>query len=335
MAIDTGIQFHVAECIGGYDGTYKRTTGPDEPDNVNNLYTTLLEIYSSDSDTNRVYAKPYSLNGPVQVPVCGEHVIVFKSYSADNNSDTGVIQWYYIPMPIALSSGINNNMLPGISSEENQADENHVDKSISPLQNFPGDVTIQGRWGNSIRFGSTTTNQDISVNSTWVEGDNGDPIIILSNTKTNKPDKEFVVEDITSDYSSLWLTSTQRLTTLNLNINPLKSDIKKYKSQFVGVGDRVILQSTSDIVGLDSPTAIELRAPEIVIGSSKNKEGILHSRQVIDAILTLRSMIMFGLKGPSGKSIRLSDFGQELSDEVFDLVERMQSETILIDTADN
>ena len=84
-------------------------------------------------------------------------------------------------------------MPPGKTFEE---------KVISPLQPYEGDLLIEGRWGNSIRFGSSVnTSSEYTVNSNW-SGTNGSPIIILSNKRSNKPQKEFVVEDINTDGSS-------------------------------------------------------------------------------------------------------------------------------------
>ena len=70
------------------------------------------------------------------------------------------------------------------------------EKIVSPLQPFEGDVLLEGRWGNSIRLGSTGTqpNDRYSLTSQFTGDSSTDPIIILSNHQVNKKNKEFVVE---------------------------------------------------------------------------------------------------------------------------------------------
>ena len=77
---------------------------------------------------------------------------------------------------------------------------------------FAGDVINQGRWGNSIRFGSTA--RSLGLNNWSDSGKNGDPITILRNgqPKDSTP-KGWVpiTEDINKDLASLYLTSTQQI----------------------------------------------------------------------------------------------------------------------------
>jgi hypothetical protein len=83
--------------------------------------------------------------------------------------------------------------------------------NINPLQPYMGDVIYEGRWGNSIRFGSTAA----PANKEWSsEGKNGDPITLIRNGQNpNLPSTSFTttVENITRDLSSIYLTSTQKV----------------------------------------------------------------------------------------------------------------------------
>jgi len=327
MANYSSIQFHFAECITGYEDTFKRSVDEDDTDNPNNLYTRLVEIYTSDTGTSKVYAKPASLNGNVHIPTCGEHVIVFKALSEDSNSVTTIPQWYYIPMPIAISSGINNNIVLGVTDQSNEVEESYTDVSISPLQIYPGDTLWQGRWGNSLRFSSTTTYENVSKLPTWTQGSDGDPIIILSNTKTNLPDKEYVVEDLNSDYSSLWLTSTQRVTNLNFNIDLTKSNT--FSSQFIGVADRVILQSKQDVIALDGKSAIEINSPIVTIGQQSEKEGLLYSDTVVKAF---RKVVeIFNSLQAGSTPVSPTPYGTPKILELNSLISEMKNSNIRID----
>jgi len=84
---------------------------------------------------------------------------------------------------------------------------NNLVKERPPLQPFEGDVIMQGRFGQSIRFGSTTADRD----SPWSKaGTSGNPLSIIRvhNTINNNPS---IVENINTDNSSLYLSSAQRI----------------------------------------------------------------------------------------------------------------------------
>jgi len=102
--------------------------------------------------------------------------------------------------------------------------------NIHPLKPYAGDVINQGRFGNSIRFGSTNKilNSDESANDWSKSGTTGDPILILRNgqplDKENLPDKPWnpIDEKINFDLSSIYLTSTQKIDINVANSNPKK-----------------------------------------------------------------------------------------------------------------
>ena len=84
--------------------------------------------------------------------------------------------------------------------------------NIHPLQPYLGDTIYQGRFGNSIRLGSTASPN----NKEWSSvGNNGDPITILRNGQplNGLPSDPWtpITENINTDPSSIYLTSTQNL----------------------------------------------------------------------------------------------------------------------------
>ena len=89
--------------------------------------------------------------------------------------------------------------------------------NIKPLLPYEGDYIIEGRFGNSIRLGSTNIGEDIpdENNNNWSStGNTGDPITIIRNGQSNElDDKGWVptIEDINDDLTSLYLTSNQQL----------------------------------------------------------------------------------------------------------------------------
>lgn len=87
--------------------------------------------------------------------------------------------------------------------------------NIHPLLPFSGDNIFQGRWGNSIRLGSTAFPKDGEVENDWSSiGKNGNPITIIRNGQPEDSSDEGwvpITENINKDLSSLYLTSTQQI----------------------------------------------------------------------------------------------------------------------------
>ena len=96
---------------------------------------------------------------------------------------------------------------------------NYFSESIEtkPLLPYEGDTIIEGRFGNSIRFGSTNIGEDIleeNKNRWSNEGKTGDPITVIRNGQLEDTDGKgwvHTIEDIDDDASSIYLTSNQQL----------------------------------------------------------------------------------------------------------------------------
>ena len=102
------------------------------------------------------------------------------------------------------------------SSNSSQNSQNtFVEKiDIHPLLPFMGDSLLEGRYGQSLRFGSTAKSESEKKNNWSNSGENGDPITILRNGQPSKvSDKGWIpiTENINNDLSSIYLTSTQKI----------------------------------------------------------------------------------------------------------------------------
>ena len=298
---NSNITLYLAEVISNeLDSTYRLIDDESENDNTDFLHTIRVTIYGPGVVNTTVPAKPYNLYN-LTIPAIGEHVVVFNGYSNYNQEAGRREQWYYLPV-IGAQSNIHNNLLPGLSGETNTADKNLPDLNISPMQVYIGDHITQGRWGNSIRLGSSidsNTYSRYSKSPTWSDSDSntGNPIIVLSNTKTHLPNKQFVIESADTDYSSLWLTSTQTVTT---TLNNTLRKTNRYESQLIGTADRIILKSKSDVVALDSKIAVEINAPITSFGVSETKEEMLHSTVIVEVISSMINIISAGNIDASG-----------------------------------
>ena len=100
-------------------------------------------------------------------------------------------------------------------NSSNTSQNTFVEKvDIHPLMPFMGDSLLEGRHGQSLRFGSTAKSKSEKKNNWSDSGENGDPITILRNGQPSKVSDEGwipITENINNDLSSIYLTSTQKL----------------------------------------------------------------------------------------------------------------------------
>jgi len=162
--------------------------------------------------------------------------------------------------------------------------------NIHPLLAFAGDIITEGRWGNSIRLGSTALTSDGIYNNNWSSnGSNGNPITIFRNGQpTDSSNTGFtpIIEDINKDLSSLYLTSNQKIP-LNPSINNNPSikespiTIGSYVgSQVILNSNRLVFNSTTDSILLSAKKSVSISSigtvgifsqqGDVVLQSSKN-----------------------------------------------------------------
>ena len=182
-------------------------------------------------------------------PLINEIVTIINLTGKNYMGDRTSTQNYYLP-PVNLwnNAGTNNNILPSLQNyiEEGKnipkiEDYNNgglirklaQDESleiplgsyfreqlnIHPLQPYEGDYLLEGRFGNSVRFGATSRSEVIPEESknNWsngAKGKNGDPVIIIRNGQSialNDEGSTHTSEDINFDPSSIYLTSNQKI----------------------------------------------------------------------------------------------------------------------------
>jgi hypothetical protein len=137
--------------------------------------------------------------------------------------------------------------------------------NIHPILPYEGDIIVEGRWGNSIRIGSTVQN---TLNNWSVTGSNGDPILIIRNGQGTQTEEGWVptIEDINNDNSSLYLTSTQKIplkassTSYNSYSTPPQSPNEFSGKQIILNSGRLVFNSTNDHILLTSNKSVNLNA---------------------------------------------------------------------------
>ena len=214
------VQFEIAEVISINDA-FKWNKGIAAGAN---MFMCRARSCTTYTDTYEYDVVPMG-NRKNEIPLVGEIILICRTVNrALRRKKDKSESWYYI-QTLDLQDGVNNNRSTGMTATAQEiakndpqyipAGTNFVDTKISHLQPYEGDIIYQGRWGNSIRFGSTIStipDDDYYHKSpTWIGDKNGSPITILSNGRVNLDNKEFVVEDINIDNSSIYLTSTQKI----------------------------------------------------------------------------------------------------------------------------
>jgi len=156
------------------------------------------------SDYNRLnfyYLNPLNLWNSQQVnpiPFPNETIL-------PNTTSKGYLEVETINSPNKPSSGSNTNFKVGTYFNEKG--------NINPLYSYEGDFILDGRFGNSFRLGNTVPNSKAPIKNNWsIIGDIGDPITIISNGHASQiPSYNSITENINSDKSSAYFTSTQQI----------------------------------------------------------------------------------------------------------------------------
>jgi len=182
-----------------------------------------------------------------QYPNIGEIVLIFPGPSSDLNDGKSKQDLWYMPA-FSIWNSPNHNVFPDLREYADYLNKKLAEPGYSNsskdfpdipqgytfsersnvkfLRPFEGDTILQGRWGQSIRFGSTV-NTLKSINPWSKSGFSGDPITMIVNSQkdytTAESNSPVTVEDINRDGSSIYLTSGQEISILDLNLFPNRS----------------------------------------------------------------------------------------------------------------
>lgn len=290
------------------DNTSKYFSNVGEYNGIGSIYFEVIKgNYKS-----KGFAKPYFSNIS-NFPLLEELVYIFSLPSPDIQNNNYKKVFYYIT-PINAWNSNHHNGIPNIFKntevpESQQRDYTQTEagavrrvedgstdivlgktfkekSNIKPLRKFEGDFVIEGRLGNSIRFGSTVLLNDNPITPWSTGSSNGDPIILIRNGQGDKGSVGYIptIEDINLDPSSIYLTSTQKipLTAASTNYLSYKSDAPANPNQYVGsqiilnsgrlvfntTQDHLLLSSTKSI-NLNSLSTLNVDASEVIMQTGK------------------------------------------------------------------
>ena len=304
---------------------------------LNGIGTIFFEL-NNVQNSGRGIAKPFYPQLSAY-PLVNELVLLFKLPNNNIGRNTSEESYYYInmvslwnhPHHNAYPNPITSTTLPDsqqkdyqqtsagsvrrVTDESTEIDLNSpinpsqatfIERTnIHPLLPFAGDIMYQGRWGNSIRFGSTAKPTDTNALNDWSEvGENGDPITIIRNGQNpNEGDEGWVpiTENINDDLSSIYCTSTQQIPigVINQNYNSYSGGKKDppptipdefSNPQVIINSDRLVFNAKTDHILLSSAKSIFLggnssincttkkytiQSPQILLGGKDATESVI------------------------------------------------------------
>ena len=287
-------------------------------------------VNQSGTSTNTSYALPYDSQQKIY-PLVNEIVLLFSLPNQQMGINTANQSYFYLkPLGVwnhphhdaypnlvksnnpqqsqdykATDQGVVRRVTDGsteveLNSPVNPSQNTFVEKAdIHPLMPYMGDSLREGRHGQSLRFGSTAKSQSEISNNWSSNGTNGDPITILRNGQpTNVNDRGWIpiVENISQDLSSIYLTSYQKIPFSIANENfisyttPPTTPAQFTNPQVILNSDRIILNAKSDSVlisgeksvGLSSNGSVNIESTgEINIASKLTRLGNKNATQSV------------------------------------------------------
>jgi hypothetical protein len=287
-------------------------------------------VNQSGTDANSSYALPYDSQLKTY-PLVNEVVLLFSLPNQQMGANTANQSYFYLkPLGIwnhphhdaypnlvtsnnpkqsqdyrATDQGVVRRVTDGsteveLNSPVNPSQNTFVEKSdIHPLMPYMGDSLLEGRHGQSLRFGSTAKSQSEISNNWSAAGTNGDPITILRNGQpTDVSDRGWIpiVENISQDLSSIYLTSYQKIPFSIANENfvsyttPPTTPSQYANPQLIFNSGRVVINAKTDSVlisgqksvGLSSNGSVNIESTnEINIASKLTRLGSKNANQSV------------------------------------------------------
>jgi hypothetical protein len=286
----------------------------------NSLGSVKFEIITLDNSGDEKWAKPLIPNIK-SYPIINERIIIFSLQIPSLTSNSYTTEYYYLnsisfwnhPHHNAYPNPSTFNQSPSqlqdyqqsnggvvrrvtdqsteieLNSISNPSQNSFIEKAnIHPLSFYSGDIIFEGRWGNSLRFGSTSKTTSQLSNNWSSNGEDGSPITLLRNGQPPTSGDEGwipISENITQDLSSIYLTSTQKIPFSIANENFISytttpTTPSQYNSpQIILNSDRVVINARKDSVLISGEKSIGIFSNNS-INIESTQETILSSKQI-------------------------------------------------------
>lgn len=244
-------------------------------------------IESEEELSNFAY---YAGSNLKQIPLKGEIVeLASQPNSTRGLSNSTKVYWTRI---VPIWNHVHHNAYPDTVQDESQEEKANLGEyfeesdKINNLQLFPGDITLEGRHGNTLRFGGTK----FDSNELTDDSNSGLPYTILRNGQAEAGDAtDLVVEDINEDLSSFYLVSDHTVPLEQahekrdgFDEEPEKADVykgnqvllnsgrlyfnAKEEGAYISAKDNIGLNAK--VIGIDSDDYIGLDSKKIYLGTT-------------------------------------------------------------------
>ena len=251
-------------------------------------------------------------------PLVNEVVLIFKLPTNESIANMDGATAYYYITPMSLWNHPEQNAYPnplkGDTSDSNKSDYEQIEAgntrkvndesseislngasggtftengNIHPIIAFAGDNIVEGRYGNSIRFGNTSK-IEAEITNNWSEvGDPGSPITILRNGQDAEIEPRGwipTVEDINKDLASIYLTSTQKIPIETSAYNtsafsdPPEAPEAYIKNQVILNSGRLLFNTNEDSIIISSQKNVSINADKEIGISGEDNVTILSSK---------------------------------------------------------
>ena len=327
-------------------------------DNPNLIYGLKVKEFGSTpasdvAEVTTITAKPLNTS-ILRIPVVGEAVLLVKAPSSYGTAVRNTSDTYYLDV-VSLQSSIHHNALPTITAKKvqtsatsgnsgnyskaaagstNKEQEPKVDDNFSenekvqPLQHYIGDLLIEGRYGNSIRFSTTPKSGNFSVQPKWSNGKPAAPITIFRNSIQDKGGKinGFITEDFNKEDNVIVQASGQNIqfeqaskvlsSTNNYKLTSWKDEnwgktpqtlissgrivFNSFQKEIIAFAKAGIALSSETAITIDAKNMVSLNAKKMELGTNSDQQIILGNRwqkwmeDLIDAIGNLTDISPVG-----------------------------------------
>ena len=243
------------------------------------LYRKLGAVEDEEVLEDKNFAIPFFSNYR-KPPLPGEIVLIVNAPGTDQ-VDTIYNTTYYLET-VGIWNHPHFNILPDESKKSTYFDGEDITiegnfedigETVNPLKLFQGDISIEGRSGNSIRFGGVTNTNNTAITSE----DTMSPYIIIRNGRFQAENGLLTkVENINTDDSSIYLTSNHtvpllqdvRIRNTYKNLSNRPDSVESYSgNQVILSSGRLIFNANKDLILLTTVGDIEMSSKRIHIES--------------------------------------------------------------------
>jgi len=166
----------------------------------------VIGEYQDESDATLLdVAFPLNFNFK-SYPLLNEIVLLTAAPAIDRDEANVNNSRSYYTTIVNLWNNPHNNAFPDTKQGLEELGYNYEDKAnVGPLQPFQGDLTVEGRQGQTLRFTGVDHDQ------MFVKNDNQKAITIISNGKVGASADSTVVENINDDPASIYMVEDHKI----------------------------------------------------------------------------------------------------------------------------